>query len=632
MEYENGQNIIGRVVQADIGKQYIRAHLKVDTENVFIGMPCIISGARADYYCIITNVIENRDDVTLNMSFSDIDIDDGISEVVANFEKPEAMESYIDLLCLKIIYHDTGTRIPFKTIPSRLSPVRRATQEDIHIAYIKPILDLYGRPPPEDPEVDIPKEFNPDGFTFGFLSSDPTIKVPVRFDKMIERPLAVVGMTGAGKTVTIKNILFRIIGDINGILKTRMIIFDVQNEYITLKQYRKDPGVYDLYPDRVEIITLDPRNCERMGIHTARRFEIFEDNIGLDDVISALSNTSLTEKMVRTLGHIYRSWLNNHGERETFYDLLVKFYNDERFAKQFDSEGTSYSALRSRLRLMIHGEGDLGDFITSRDDSASGMDTIEYILGQLRSDNPDKNSFIIHFGRYGKIPRIYEFIANLLGKRIYNVYSEENDIIDEDGDSVYDRCVILLEEAHKFIGEGSGGSRSIFNLIARETRKYGLTLFIVDQMPSKIDKEIMAQMNNRIIHRMIDANDINNSLAGLNVSQWRNIVATLDDGEALCFGTMVEHMPTIIKSFYGDPQKFKEFHGISQHITVLRNASEKNVLHTESNSESISIIEEILRDDEGATNEERRVKRRGIDPPDISDDGDDLDLDFGELF
>ena len=205
----------------------------------------------------------------------------------------------------------------------------------------------------------------------------------------------------------------------------------------------------------------------------------------------------------------YTHWYRNKNRTDdTFYDKLMEFYNSPESAADFDSEGSSYSVNEDcGLR---RNEGILSKFIVQHTDDDE-KDTIDELLDQLRTKNPSKKSYIIHFGKYGKSAYVYEFIANLLGRRIYNEYSEKNDLIDESGESLYDQCVILLEEAHKFIKQSYSENVSIFNLIAREMRKYGLTLFIVDQMPSKLDTEIMAQVNNRIIHRL-SMNDIKNSL------------------------------------------------------------------------------------------------------------------------
>ncbi len=57
--------------------------------------------------------------------------------------------------------------------------------------------------------------------------------------------------------------------------------------------------------------------------------------------------------------------------------------------------------------------------------------------------------------------------------------------------------VITIEEAHKFLSPELA-KQSIFGTIAREMRKYNVTLLIVDQRPSGIDDEVLSQLGTRV--------------------------------------------------------------------------------------------------------------------------------------
>ena len=52
------------------------------------------------------------------------------------------------------------------------------------------------------------------------------------------------------------------------------------------------------------------------------------------------------------------------------------------------------------------------------------------------------------------------------------------------------QLMITIEEAHKFL-DPQIARQTIFGTIARELRKYKVTLLIVDQRPSAIDEEVM---------------------------------------------------------------------------------------------------------------------------------------------
>ena len=72
--------------------------------------------------------------------------------------------------------------------------------------------------------------------------------------------------------------------------------------------------------------------------------------------------------------------------------------------------------------------------------------------------------------------------------------------------------VLVLEEAHSFISESntedSSVSRTVFEKIAREGRKYGLSLVVASQRPSELSKTVLSQCNSFIVHRLQNPEDI----------------------------------------------------------------------------------------------------------------------------
>ena len=77
------------------------------------------------------------------------------------------------------------------------------------------------------------------------------------------------------------------------------------------------------------------------------------------------------------------------------------------------------------------------------------------------------------------------FIANLVTRRIRSKFQQNS--------KKYAQTVILLEEIHKFLTPNVA-HHSVFGKIAREMRKYGLTLGLVDQRPSQIYTEVFSQL------------------------------------------------------------------------------------------------------------------------------------------
>jgi DNA helicase HerA-like ATPase len=108
--------------------------------------------------------------------------------------------------------------------------------------------------------------------------------------------------------------------------------------------------------------------------------------------------------------------------------------------------------------------------------------------------------------------------------------------------------MITIEEAHKFLNPATA-KQTIFGTIARELRKYSVTLLVVDQRPSSIDNEVMSQLGTRITALLNDEKDIDAVFTGVSGgSGLKAVLATLDSKQqALVLGHAVP-MPVVIRT------------------------------------------------------------------------------------
>ena len=72
--------------------------------------------------------------------------------------------------------------------------------------------------------------------------------------------------------------------------------------------------------------------------------------------------------------------------------------------------------------------------------------------------------------------------------------------------------VVILDEAHNFIGKNIGSEDAIakldaFELIAKEGRKYGLNICLATQRPRDITEGVLSQMGTLIVHRLTNDKD-----------------------------------------------------------------------------------------------------------------------------
>src|SRR5205823_7847644 len=87
--------------------------------------------------------------------------------------------------------------------------------------------------------------------------------------------------------------------------------------------------------------------------------------------------------------------------------------------------------------------------------------------------------------------------------------------------------VIVIEEAHKFLAPGLA-EQTIFGTIAREMRKYFVTLLVIDQRPSGIDPEIVSQLGTKMACLLDNERDLEAVLSGVSGgSGLRGVLASL---------------------------------------------------------------------------------------------------------
>ena len=120
------------------------------------------------------------------------------------------------------------------------------------------------------------------------------------------------------------------------------------------------------------------------------------------------------------------------------------------------------------------------------------------------------------------------------------------------------QLVITIEEAHRFL-DPSVVNQTIFGTIAREMRKYFVTLLVVDQRPSGIDPEVMSQIGTRVTCLLNDEKDIDAIFTGVSGgSGLRSVLAKLDSKQqALVLGHAVP-MPVVVRTRPYDEQFYRE--------------------------------------------------------------------------
>ena len=115
--------------------------------------------------------------------------------------------------------------------------------------------------------------------------------------------------------------------------------------------------------------------------------------------------------------------------------------------------------------------------------------------------------------------------------------------------------VVVLEEAHNYARPGRADedrghklARLAYERIAKEGRKFGVSLIIASQRPSEISPTIISQCANFISHRLQNPDDIDHFRRIIPIQARRLLdqVTILAAGEAIVFGSAF-HVPSRVR-------------------------------------------------------------------------------------
>lgn len=177
---------------------------------------------------------------------------------------------------------------------------------------------------------------------------------------------------------------------------------------------------------------------------------------------------------------------------------MQSYFNDDRIASPLllKNKDKIENALLKFLAFVL---GDLYKFVEDKDN-----DIFSSYYQESKVDNTKTSQVTIL--DMSLLPyEVLETITGLIGRLILDFSSR----ISPRGDFP---IVIILEEAQNYIPEvnrkeKTSISKRIFERVAREGRKYGVSLVVSSQRPSELSKTVLSQCNSFIIHRLQNPDD-----------------------------------------------------------------------------------------------------------------------------
>jgi hypothetical protein len=375
-----------------------------------------------------------------------------------------------------------------------------------------------------------------------------TVEVAVDAEKLFERSCGVFGKSGTGKSVTVLQVLDAMVTDsaarATNREKTVALVFDMHGDY---GEYMKFEGgqrrsLKGMHPNDVDLCSVEDSAAADYRVLIGTR------DITPDDLAVLQSSTGLTDAAIEAAAVLHerlgREWFDAVLADEPPAKLLRRVDADSDEAptwadvqKSLDIHPGSFANLRRNLRAIVR-----MDFVRPGADQVS--DAIAHIVQMLQGGR----SVVVQFGsRHGRDLMSYMLVANMLSRRIWEAYQRRMD--DARGESAKEpnRLVIVIEEAHKFIDRTLAG-QSIFGQIARELRKYNVTLLIIDQRPSQIDTEVLSQIGTRFCLQLDSEADVEALVGGVSGrAGLKAVIASLESKQqALVFGHALP-MPVVVR-------------------------------------------------------------------------------------
>ena len=485
-----------------------------NVEDMKAGKFVVIEGDKNDFFSMVTDMRldANNQEILLHPPGQE---DALLRQVLAGTSTYNIVSLRPMLMMPKDAAADEGPR-PVKAIPSHFSEVQEAMADDV--------AKIFGC------------EGDAEGRYFSIGNPlDMDTQVCLDMIRFAERSNGIFGKTGTGKSFLTRLALCGLIH----YDKAVNLIFDMHNEY-GFKAMKENgstttfvKGLKQLFGERVAIFSLDPQSTRARGVQPDHEVYISYDQITVEDIAPLQDELKLNPTAVESAYLVYAIY------KERWLSTLLKLEGPdvEEFAREIGAHAGSLVALHRKLKRLEN-----FPFMVSK---LRDGDVVDRIMEYL-----DKGiNVVLEFGQQTSM-LCYLLVANIIARRIHEMYVKKSErfYATQRPEDQPRQLMITIEEAHKFLNP-MAAKQTIFGTIAREMRKYYVSLLVVDQRPSSIDDEVLSQIGTRITALLNDEKDIQAVLTGVSGTEGlRSVLASLDSKQqALIIGHAVP-MPVVIKT------------------------------------------------------------------------------------
>ncbi len=343
-----------------------------------------------------------------------------------------------------------------------------------------------------------------DRFYFSKLSQDTTIQVPVDGNRFFNKHIAIVGSTGSGKSHTLTKIIQEATNVKNagydGLNNSHVVIFDIHSEYKTA------------FPD-AGLVGIDELVLPYWLLSSEELEDLFiESNEEQSHNQVSVLKSAITENKK---SHFSGDKEKVHYDSPVFFDIAevveaIKAKNEEMVdGSRGPKQGPLFGKLENfitRLEAKINDKR-LDFLVGEKAKSIKSEDVLRQFLSYKKANEANITILDISGVPFEVLSISVSLISRILFDYAYHTKKIHKSLLNETP------LLVVYEEAHKYVPKSGAAkfkaSKFAIERIAKEGRKYGITLAIVSQRPSEISETIFSQCSNFVAMRLTNPEDQN---------------------------------------------------------------------------------------------------------------------------
>lgn len=431
-------------------------------------------------------------------------------------------------------------------------------------------------------------------FNVGTLSNNPSVAFNLHGDKLFSKHIGVVGSTGSGKSCAVSRIIQNIVGinssgySLHGSTNNaHVVIFDLHSEYAAAFDVGIDRPftLNNLSVDELQLPywLMNSEELESMFIESSEsnshnQIAIFKRAVIANkkkhnpQLEEATYDTPCYFSILEVVNYIDNfdreviGKLEGEGKPKLSDGTIIDNPDNSYFEARLTFSPTSAAKVDKASNGPFNGE--FNRFI-SRLETRLSDDRLRFLLKPVKEGGEpfftnDFHNLLKQFIGYSNKSNITIFdlsgvpfevlsvTVSLLARIIFDFSFHNSKLCHLNGEENSAPILLVCEEAHNYVPASNSSmykaSRKSIERIAKEGRKYGLSLMVVSQRPSEVSPTIFSQCNNFIALRLTNKTD-QSYIKGLlpeNTSSAADMLPSLGQGEALIVGD-ASLMPSLVQ-------------------------------------------------------------------------------------